>query len=125
MPWLNAFLEKNFYLRFNSYQRLLPNSSDFVYWNRNPYGTITFPTANLPISNAQGTLVGNCAVPVQTSGTASATCVVAVTSGVFNTSALVCMAEPAGGRFNFGVQVTGASALPGGQQTLTMNIREE
>lgn len=98
------------------------------------YGTITFPNTTIPTGVAAGIVTNGCNVPVQDAGVAIGTdnstgtsgCIITVTSGAFEASSV--HGNPAdtafleGNLHNVSMEVTAATALASGHQTLTMTL---
>ncbi len=94
------------------------------------YGVVKFDPATtpLPVSYAIGTVISNCAVPIQTGSVASTTCTVHSTTGAFTVSGAVsgdkglfCAAANQYAEYIYGGQITAATARDGsGNQVITV-----
>jgi hypothetical protein len=92
-----------------------------------PATAVTVAGCSLPVSNAWGTLSAGCG-PVTPADNITTppfskaySCTVAVTSGTFDNTHLLCLS---GSQFHECVVPTSVTAPSGGNQTLTMNLRK-
>lgn len=92
---------------------------------------VVFNGITLPISTARGTFTNQCNVPIQSTGVASVTCTVTVDAGfgighlvqTTGNSTAACAAYHEWNLTDEGMEIKSASAVSGGQQTLTLTMR--
>lgn len=92
-------------------------------------GKLTLNHVTLPVSTGIGTVgTAGCLVPAQTNGEALATCVLNVVgTNAFGTTAskgIASAANSSANLENLGINITAASALSAGQQTVTMSLHK-